>query len=143
MSTTRSWELVDFAAQTASVFPQIAEPSAQLRKNRFLDRMLDRNGYRPFSLSLTDDEATSAGHELTNLLSELLGRQRMGALMEGEETLESLGVVAPIDSFIQSRLPTQILFNNARNKGKTAEIGTIHGSEISVADQDMSKSAER
>ncbi|WP_162249169.1 VPA1269 family protein [Devosia sp. Root685] len=98
---TTYWDQVDFAAHAFEFFPQIGETSAPLRKGRLMDQLLKRNGYQAFFFNLPEDEALHASNSLTRLLQGLAGRSGLRSLVEGEETLESLGLVDKFENTLK------------------------------------------
>lgn len=102
------WDLVEFAARSAEVFPAIAERDVSLRKGKILARMLKNNGVSDMLLELSDDEALRAGNKLTTLLQDRIrecrgtdGRQEMRALMDCTTTLAELGVAPDFSKIVR------------------------------------------
>ncbi len=95
---TSEFDLVDFVAHSCELFPEKAEPSARLRKGKILDQFMKRNGYEALFYQLPDDEALAAGNRLTRFLQQKVGRDRLRSLMDGHDTLKSLGIAQDFDS---------------------------------------------
>tara|TARA_R100000655_G_C2935254_1_gene184740 strand:+ start:145 stop:654 length:510 start_codon:yes stop_codon:yes gene_type:complete len=123
------WDLIEFAAQTAEVFPALAEPDVAIRKARLLGRMLRNNGYEDMLLELSDDEALRAGNEMTRLMQGLITQQRGGdgrlemrALMDCTTTLSELHVAAHFEEIAEATrrmVPSSVELKRlgARNHG--------------------------
>ena len=97
---TTDFELIEFVAQACELFPEKAEPSAPLRKGKILDRFLKQNGYEPLFYALPDEEALAAGNRLTRFLQQRIGRDRLRSLMDGHETLRSLGIASAFEAAV-------------------------------------------
>lgn len=94
---TSEFDLVEFVAQSCQLFPEKSEPSARLRKGKFLDQFLTRNGYQALFYQLPEEEALAAGNKLTRFLQSKIGRDRLRSLMDGNATLASMGLVSEFE----------------------------------------------
>ncbi|MBO6560272.1 MAG: hypothetical protein JJ959_07025 [Nisaea sp.] len=106
---TSEFDLIEFVSQACEIFPEKAEPSAPLRKGKILDQFLKRNGYEALFYQLPDEEALASGNKLTRFLQEKVGRDRLRSLMDGHETLISLGISDEFESHSGSLIARQPL----------------------------------
>lgn len=106
---TSEFDLIEFVSQACEIFPEKAEPSAPLRKGKILDQFLKRNGYEALFYQLPDDEALASGNKLTRFLQEKVGRDRLRSLMDGHETLISLGISDEFENHSGSMIARQPL----------------------------------
>ncbi|MCL6284267.1 VPA1269 family protein [Ruegeria sp. 2012CJ41-6] len=109
LEETKSWELVEFAAQSFEFFPHIPVSSARFRKQLLLEQMAQRNGLKPLFLHLSDDEAQTAANKLTDLLTKSVGREALNSLMSGEQSLLELGLIGDFEIAVGDAIPTPSL----------------------------------
>jgi len=105
LEETKSFELVEFAAQSFEFFPHVPVSSARFRKQLLLEQMAHHNGLKPLFLHLSDDEAQIAANKLTDLLTKLAGRDAVNNLMSGEKSLQELGLVDEFEVVVGEALP--------------------------------------
>lgn len=121
LEETKSFELVEFAAQSFEFFPHVPVSSARFRKQLLLEQMAHQNGLKPLFLHLSDDEAQIAANKLTDLLTRSAGREAVNNLMSGEKTLLELGLVDEFEVVIGDVIPTPTLSTRNNNLLGTAE----------------------
>lgn len=112
---TSSWEHIEFVAQAFEFFPQIGETNAPLRKGRLLDQLLTRNGYRAFFFEMPEEEALRCANALTRMLQGFAGRNGTQALVDGSQTLKSLGLTQQFEGTLQKLLGAAPLKISPRN----------------------------
>lgn len=102
--TTSDFDLLEFVAQSAEIFPEQAVPSVKLRKGRIMDAFLRRNGYEAFLYALSEDEALVAANKMSRFLCEKAGRDGLRKLVTGEETMKALGIAFDPKAFVSAPL---------------------------------------
>ncbi len=100
--TTSDFDLLEFVAQSAEVFPEQAVPSVKLRKGRIMDAFLRRNGYEAFLYALPEHEALVAANKMSRFLCEKAGRDGLRKLVNGEETMQTLGIAFDPQTFVSA-----------------------------------------
>lgn len=105
---TRSWELLEFAAQTFEFFPQVPVSSARFRKQLLLEQIAQQNGLAPLFLHLSVEDAQFAANKLTDLLTKLAGREALSSLMSGEQSLLELGIIDEFEVAVGEAIPTAL-----------------------------------
>lgn len=88
----REFELLDKICQSSVFFSSIDPSVPNLKRMRRFDSFLTKSGYEPAFIDMSEEEALAAGNEFSRFLYTRFGRETVNRLVNGEQTLRSLGV---------------------------------------------------
>jgi hypothetical protein len=125
----REFELLDAVCQSAVWFTSIDAAQPNLKRMRYFDAMLQRNGYDAAFVGLSEEEGYVAGNELAKFMFTQYGRETTIALMNGTTILRQVGldgeraVIDLIELSINRRLksPETLLLAGGKPVAQTDE----------------------
>jgi hypothetical protein len=127
----KEFELLDSITQSAEWFSSIDATVPNLKKMRYIDAMLKRNGQSTAFVEISEEDGLLIGNELSRFMFTQFGRENTAALMNGRKLLSDLGLEA------EARLAAAI----QEVKGKTWKRGLLLSKDASREDQLLSLGA--